>query len=528
MKFNKLEQYEKIKLLKTMPRTKTALKTRKEISKKNFNDQSIELNSYHENSNDPLIRLILLILLGLFYGQLRAQTIIMETGKVNVNHNVQSVVLNNTFIDPVVIILAPTFVGWNEITVRLNNITPTGFDTYLEEPINRDGPHSIEEVHYVVIEKGTYTFDDGTMLEAGVVTSSNLSFQTVDLLQTYATTPAIFSQVQTDFSSTNFLKTRQRNATESSFNVKLEREESLAAVLPVSEENVGYFAISKGGGALDGITIEANSFSVDEVVATRVFTESFSTGNHMIASIATYNGNNPSSIRTTELTSTQVSLFIEEDMSNDEENNHAFETVDYFVIDGGESGVFSPILLPIELLSFQVYLDVNGSVKLQWITASEINNDYFNIERSRDGTNWDSFLIIDGAGNSSSTINYNSFDVKPYPGLSYYRLKQVDFDGSYSYSDVRSVNFDKNLVVSAYPNPAQSDVTILINSITGGIAEIIVYDLTGRNVYISNLEVVAGIHEYNLDFSKLPSGSYVLNIDLVNQKTYAQIHVQIE
>ncbi len=470
---------------------------------------------------------LIAILFSLFE-PLKAQILVMETGEVSINHTVTSVVLTNTFIDPVVIALPASYNGAHEATVRLENVTGTGFDLYLEEPIDKDGPHTLETVHYIVVEKGRYTFDDGTMLEAGTVSSSDLGFQTVTLLQTYGAVPAIFTQVQTNNSATNFLKTRQRSSTVSDFDVKLEREESLNAIVPSGSEDIGYFAISKGGGILDGIIIEANSFTLDETIATRVFTESFSPGNHMVASIATTFGGDPANLRWTAFTATEVDLFIDEDISNDGEVDHIFETVDYFVIDGGEMGVFLPVLLPIELLSFEATLNKDNSVDLEWVTASERNNAFFSVERSRDGITWSQVLTVDGAGNSSETICYNNIDKKPYPGVSYYRLKQVDFDGNYSYSDIRSVVLDLAKLIAAYPIPSKSHITLLINTDHNSNSRITIYNMSGSIIDTFELNIEAGLKEYVLNLSDLSAGVYWLAVDFGNDKPLERIKIQIQ
>lgn len=104
--------------------------------------------------------------------------------------------------------------------------------------------------------------------------------------------------------------------------------------------------------------------------------------------------------------------------------------------------------LPVELLYFDGRLNKNKKVDLTWATASEINNDYFNIERSQDGKNWETIDRVEGAGNSNQKLNYQTKDSNPYEGVSYYRLKQTDFDGSFEYSNIVSINYelDRELV----------------------------------------------------------------------------------
>ena len=98
--------------------------------------------------------------------------------------------------------------------------------------------------------------------------------------------------------------------------------------------------------------------------------------------------------------------------------------------------------LPIELVEFTAN-PVNDFVELSWTTATEENNDYFTVERSKDADMFKELAKVDGAGNSSYTITYFELDTSPYRGVSYYRLKQTDFDGKYDYSDIVSVFFCK-------------------------------------------------------------------------------------
>lgn len=105
---------------------------------------------------------------------------------------------------------------------------------------------------------------------------------------------------------------------------------------------------------------------------------------------------------------------------------------------GGATGSCS-IVLPIELVNFYGY-DEGKNNRLYWTTASEINNDYFTIERSDDGDLWIIIGEIDGAGISTSSINYILIDNSHRNITNYYRLKQTDFDGSSKYSDIISIN----------------------------------------------------------------------------------------
>jgi hypothetical protein len=157
--------------------------------------------------------------------------------------------------------------------------------------------------------------------------------------------------------------------------------------------------------------------------------------------------------------------------------------------------------LPIELLSFEVKANKN-IIEIIWTTASEINNDYFEVQKSKDGLNFETIETIDGAGNSNKIINYQTIDYNPYEGISYYRIKQTDFDGSFSFSEIKAVHFSQQINLKIYPNPA-SDI-LNIQSSSTGIIEI--RNQNGSLVY--KAEVQESTSKININ--ELASGVYIL------------------
>jgi len=99
--------------------------------------------------------------------------------------------------------------------------------------------------------------------------------------------------------------------------------------------------------------------------------------------------------------------------------------------------------LPIELLSFDATL-IEDQVHLDWITLTEINNDFFTVERSKEGLIFEEVAIVPGAGNSNVQRIYSSIDHEPYQGISYYRLKQTDYNGDFSFSNIAIINNQKS------------------------------------------------------------------------------------
>lgn len=126
----------------------------------------------------------------------------------------------------------------------------------------------------------------------------------------------------------------------------------------------------------------------------------------------------------------------------------------------------TPSFLPITLLSFGGNND-GAANELYWVTSSENNNDYFTLERSVNGLSWEVVTTIAGAGNSSEALYYYSRDQNPYLPITYYRLKQTDFDGQSTISDVIAINahsvMDGDFISSVFPNPSSEYATFVFN-----------------------------------------------------------------
>lgn len=168
-------------------------------------------------------------------------------------------------------------------------------------------------------------------------------------------------------------------------------------------------------------------------------------------------------------------------------------------------GVFANINtpLPVELLFFTAYSSDGRMIKLEWQTATEVNNDFFTVERSADGDIWNSILTKDGAGNSSNSISYGDLDNAPLSGVSYYRLKQTDFDGAFKYSHVVSVSLSAPSY-KIYPNPADELLTIEGED----LQTVKIYNTLGQE--ISTLTPVTQIlnGQIQIDISALSPGFY--------------------
>jgi Metallo-peptidase family M12B Reprolysin-like/Secretion system C-terminal sorting domain len=168
-------------------------------------------------------------------------------------------------------------------------------------------------------------------------------------------------------------------------------------------------------------------------------------------------------------------------------------------------------VLPVNFIALKAR-KVNSTVALDWGTASEQNTSHFDVQRSADGINFITALgKINAAGNSSIIKNYNLVDAKPLKGWNYYRIKQVDLDGKFAYSNIAPINFEKeNVVMLVYPNPAINVLTIEYASAITGKLQIQITDAKGATVLQQNQQVVAGRNTNTLNISNLAAGMYVL------------------
>ena len=170
--------------------------------------------------------------------------------------------------------------------------------------------------------------------------------------------------------------------------------------------------------------------------------------------------------------------------------------------------------LPVSFLNFSAAQKGSG-VRVDWATSTEVNNRYFNVERSIDGgASWTAFATVQGKGNGASVQNYTAYDPSPIPGYNYYRLQQVDRDNVYHYSSIAKVkiNVDK-IGISVIENPFVNKVTVdflspLSQSVTARL-----YDLSGRRIAQVKWDLSKGTTRKEMNTGNaISKGMYILSI----------------
>jgi len=175
--------------------------------------------------------------------------------------------------------------------------------------------------------------------------------------------------------------------------------------------------------------------------------------------------------------------------------------------------------LPIRLISFTAIAE-NGTVKLDWVSSSELNNDHFTIQRSANSINWDDVQEISSYGNSNSNSFYSTIDKKPLPGKSYYRLMQTDISGDIFYSSVRTINMNDYATINIYPNPATS--YLVVSFTTDAKSAISLFTNTGQKI---DVPMQKNANSSTLFLSNLPTGVYFISVTQAGKTEIKKISI---
>ena len=207
--------------------------------------------------------------------------------------------------------------------------------------------------------------------------------------------------------------------------------------------------------------------------------------------------------------------------SGGKSDGFASTSMGYDIYGGGVDNGFAmdsmvvAVPLPVTLVKFTAA--ARGSqVQLHWQTASESNNDHFEVERSADGHVFNWLTSVASLGDNQFLQDYQTMDAAPYYGINYYRLKQVDKDGRFTLSFIVSVNMAKQLTgssVSLYPNPASQVLYINVTSTAHMNSMLHVYNAAGTQVAMQYKTLIKGANNFLLSVSGLAPGIYYCRFD---------------
>jgi hypothetical protein len=206
------------------------------------------------------------------------------------------------------------------------------------------------------------------------------------------------------------------------------------------------------------------------------------------------------------------------------ENTISFSTNEFAL------GTAPPVTLPVELISFSGVAE-EGRVILKWITASELNNDFFDIQHSSDGVNFESIGTVDGNGTTNELISYHLIDRSPRLGVNYYRLRQVDFDGAEEIHPLIRVDNDfyrSGIDITFYPNPASPEnMNLRIQSGDDHTPLIVrIIDLTGQTFFQAEVSSSLIYDKKIIPFKRMSSGVYLIKVTQGNNVAHQKIVIK--
>ncbi|GAB4300691.1 MAG: hypothetical protein Kow0098_28310 [Ignavibacteriaceae bacterium] len=217
-------------------------------------------------------------------------------------------------------------------------------------------------------------------------------------------------------------------------------------------------------------------------------------------------------------------------------SNYQIHIVDTTTVFAAQSGgfykLFSPSFIPVELTSFSASVN-EGKILLNWSTATELNNSGFEIQRSLDNYTFEKIDFVPGFGTSTEQHNYSYVVEDISAGKQYFRLKQIDFDGTFEYSKTIEVEFElpqRYSLQQNFPNPFNPSTTISFTLPTDAKVKLSIMNLLGEELtQLVNSTLTAGIHQYNFNAEGLSSGIYFYRLEAegADGSVFSKMHKMI-
>ncbi|ELS04466.1 glucose/sorbosone dehydrogenase [Xenococcus sp. PCC 7305] len=405
---------------------------------------------------------------------------IAESGTVRINDRWRTINLQNTYEDPVVILGPPSYNGPNPATVRVDNVTNNSFQARIDEWEYLDETHIGESVGYLVVEAGTHVLEDGTVIIAENQPQVDHTWQTIEFDTSFATTPIVLAQTITE-NEASAVTERIRNVSTSEFRLRVQEETDVRPIYREelgiadstnyfhADEMVSWLAIQPGAGNLGDSAFISGTFEADHNGQTESLSGLTSELPVFLASTNTIAGGDPVALRYTDLSQSEVSLFLEEEQSLDEEIIHAFETVGYLALDPGLINTAE-----------ETETNLDEPIALWTFDQAPINN--ITLDNSNNGSNHSGVLVN---GVTSGSIGGDLGGI-------------VTFDGQDDYIEVGDSS-DLNLEIQAQRTVSvwfnvDNKTLFLPNADTE--RKQVIYEeggpLRGHNIYIENGSLYVG------------------------------------
>jgi len=297
-------------------------------------DTSVDPETTHGNER---VDLVAVSATGSLFGT--AADPVLEVGKLSLNHVPQTVSLSHAYDDPVVLGFVATSNGPVAVDVRVTDVQAGSITLRVQETDNLNDIHVLEDVFYVVAEAGTHVLPDGTVMEAGSLSTATFAgngiggFEQVNFKAAFDAAPVLLSQVQS-VNDTSFVSSRTAAVTADSFEIALQPEQAANTGTRAAEE-IGWLALEAGTGSAGGLTWAAAIInSVTDAQTSLNYGVDLGADVHVLADIASFNGADPAIARGVSVGSSALTGFAEEDTSVDSEVTHAAERVDVLAFSG--------------------------------------------------------------------------------------------------------------------------------------------------------------------------------------------------
>ncbi len=412
-------------------------------------------------------------------------SLMAEVGKVTTSQasesTWQSVSLSNSYVKPVVVMQPPSYNGGQPSTIRIRNVSASGFEFQIDEWDYLDGAHTTETMSYLVVEAGVHRLANGGLLQAGTLTADH-NFRSVSFAQAFASTPVIVSQVQS-YNGGSAVVTRQRAKSAYGFDVRVQEEEANDGIHVV--ETVGYLAVQPGSDVLVDVPFEASLTpdAVTHVWYPLTFGDSYSDP-AFLAGVQTTDGGDPVGLRYRSLGPTGAEIFLEEEKSADGEVGHTTEVVGYLVFENPAGPVGGPPPAPTGLDPSDDATITTSSVTLTVDPIADATLYDFEIEYLN-GSTWTYYHTY--SSTEPSQTFWPVHDDTPYR----WRARAQNEHGWGPWSGWATFNFGD--VGSTSPPPAptglnpRDDATITTSSVT-----LTVDPIAGATGYDFEIEYISG------------------------------------